>query len=48
MLSLGLVNVAYGQDGTQYNEDNFFGSDVPDYLIESVNDLLETTLTLDK
>ena len=22
MLSLGLVNVAYGQDGTQYNEDN--------------------------
>ena len=31
-----------------YNEDNFFGSDVPDYLIESVNDLLETTLTLDK
>jgi len=31
-----------------YDADALFGADVPDYLIESVNDLLETTLILDK
>ncbi len=31
-----------------YNEDNILGKDVPKYLLDSINDLLETTLTLDK
>jgi len=31
-----------------YNEDNILGKDVPEYLLDSINDLLETTLTLDK
>jgi len=30
-----------------YSEDNILGADIPEYLIESVNDLLESTLTLD-
>jgi hypothetical protein len=29
-----------------YSEDNILGADIPEYLIESVNDLLESTLTL--
>lgn len=31
-----------------HNEDNILGADVPEYLLDSVNDLLESTLTLDK
>jgi len=31
-----------------YNEDDILGKDVPEYLLDSVNDLLESTLTLDK
>lgn len=31
-----------------YNEDSLFGGEIPEYLINSVNDLLESTLTLDK
>tara|TARA_R100001015_G_C4615784_1_gene171816 strand:- start:366 stop:602 length:237 start_codon:yes stop_codon:yes gene_type:complete len=31
-----------------YNEDDILGKDVPEYLLDSINDLLETTLTLDK
>lgn len=30
-----------------HNEDNIFSADIPDYLIDSVNDLLESTLTLE-
>jgi hypothetical protein len=29
-----------------YSEDNILGANIPEYLIESVNDLLESTLTL--
>jgi hypothetical protein len=29
-----------------HNEDNVFVEDIPEYLIESVNELLESTLTL--
>lgn len=29
-----------------YSEDDILGKDIPEYLIESVNDLLESTLTL--
>jgi hypothetical protein len=29
-----------------YNEDNILGADVPEYLLDAVNDLLESTLTL--
>lgn len=28
-----------------YNEDNILGADVPPYLIDAVNDLLEGTIT---
>ena len=31
-----------------YSEDDIPGKDIPEYLIESVNELLESTLTLDK
>tara|TARA_X000001382_G_scaffold2013_1_gene2413 strand:- start:99 stop:335 length:237 start_codon:yes stop_codon:yes gene_type:complete len=31
-----------------HNEGKVFTTEIPEYLIESVNDLLETTLTLDK
>ena len=31
-----------------HNEDNILGEEIPEYLINSVNDLLESTLTLDK
>ena len=31
-----------------YNEDDILGKDVPEYLLDSINDLLESTLTLDK
>ena len=31
-----------------YNEDDILGADVPEYLLDSINDLLESTLTLDK
>jgi hypothetical protein len=30
-----------------HNEDNILGANVPKYLIDSVNDLLESTLTID-
>ena len=30
-----------------YSEDDILGTDIPEYLIESVNELLESTLTLD-
>lgn len=30
-----------------YNEDLLLGEDIPEYLIDSVNDLLESTLTLE-
>lgn len=30
-----------------YNEDFILGGDIPEYLIDSVNDLLESTLTLE-
>lgn len=30
-----------------YNDGDIFSVDIPEYLIESVNDLLESTLTLD-
>jgi hypothetical protein len=30
-----------------HNEDNILGADVPEYLLDSVNDLLESTLTID-
>ena len=30
-----------------YNEDLLLGGDIPEYLIDSVNDLLESTLTLE-
>ena len=30
-----------------HNEDNIFSADIPEYLIDSVNDLLESTLTLE-
>ena len=30
-----------------YNEDNILGADIPEYLIDSVNDLLESTLTIE-
>ena len=30
-----------------HNEDNILGVDVPEYLLDSVNDLLESTLTID-
>lgn len=29
-----------------HNDGNIFSTDIPEYLIESVNDLLESTLTL--
>jgi len=29
-----------------YSEDDILGADIPQYLIDSVNDLLESTLTL--
>ena len=31
-----------------HNEDNILGEEIPVYLINSVNELLESTLTLDK
>jgi hypothetical protein len=31
-----------------YSKDDILGTDIPEYLIESVNELLESTLTLDK
>jgi hypothetical protein len=31
-----------------YNEDNILGSDVPEYLLDSVNDLLEGTITTEE
>ena len=31
-----------------HNEGNVFTKNIPEYLIESVNELLESTLTLDK
>ena len=31
-----------------YSEYDILGKDIPEYLIESVNELLESTLTLDK
>jgi len=31
-----------------HNKDNILGDDVPEYLLDSVNDLLESTLTIDK
>ena len=31
-----------------YNADDILAADVPEYLIDSVNELLETTITLDK
>ena len=31
-----------------YNIDDILASDIPEYLIDSVNELLETTLILDK
>ena len=31
-----------------YSEDDILGKVIPEYLIESVNELLESTLTLDK
>ena len=31
-----------------HNEDNVLGAEIPEYLINSVNDLLETTITIDK
>ena len=30
-----------------YSEDDILGADIPEYLINSVNDLLESTITLD-
>jgi hypothetical protein len=30
-----------------YNEDDILGADIPEYLIDSVNDLLESTLTIE-
>tara|TARA_R100000988_G_scaffold52808_1_gene25942 strand:+ start:129 stop:362 length:234 start_codon:yes stop_codon:yes gene_type:complete len=30
-----------------YSEDDILGTDIPEYLIDSVNELLESTLTLD-
>ncbi len=30
-----------------YSEDDILGTDIPDYLIDSVNDLLESTLTIE-
>jgi hypothetical protein len=30
-----------------YNEDDILGRDIPEYLIQSVNDLLESTITID-
>lgn len=30
-----------------YSEDDILGANIPDYLIESVNNLLESTLTLE-
>ena len=30
-----------------YNSDNILGAEIPEYLINSVNELLESTLTLD-
>jgi len=30
-----------------YSEDYLLGNDVPEYLLEAVNDLLESTLTLE-
>ena len=32
----------------QMRTDDILGKDVPEYLLDSINDLLETTLTLDK
>tara|TARA_R110001592_G_scaffold62996_2_gene192849 strand:+ start:8952 stop:9188 length:237 start_codon:yes stop_codon:yes gene_type:complete len=29
-----------------YSEDDILGTDIPEYLINSVNDLLESTITL--
>jgi len=29
-----------------HNKDNILGADVPEYLLDSVNELLESTLTL--
>jgi len=31
-----------------HNEDNILEANVPEYLLDSVNDLLESTLTIDK
>tara|TARA_R100001086_G_scaffold60165_1_gene27751 strand:+ start:2618 stop:2854 length:237 start_codon:yes stop_codon:yes gene_type:complete len=31
-----------------HNKDNILGEEIPEYLINSVNELLESTLTLDK
>ena len=31
-----------------HNEDNILGEEIPEYLINYVNELLESTLTLDK
>ena len=30
-----------------YSEDDILGTDIPEYLIDSVNDLLESTLTIE-
>ncbi len=30
-----------------YSEDDILGIDIPEYLIDSVNDLLESTLTIE-
>jgi hypothetical protein len=30
-----------------YNEDDILGRDIPEYLIQSVNDLLQSTITID-
>jgi hypothetical protein len=30
-----------------YQEDNLLGADVPEYLLDSVNDLLESTITIE-
>ena len=31
-----------------YSADDILAADMPEYLIDSVNDLLETTITIDK
>ena len=32
----------------EYKKNNKLTKDIPEYLLDSINDLLETTLTLDK